>query len=134
MTSAMAHHAGLGGGAVPASNVLNFGRPVLGRTKHGLPNATSRKPRPVRRSPTIPPGTAFFWLLRPDASYLVVSLQDNKLGNRSERHISSPVRGHELNPAYRLSFDSNNIRILSDQGPRRAGKISLAKPDNVFRT
>jgi hypothetical protein len=45
----------------------------------------------------------------------------------------SPVRGHELNPAYRSSFDTNNVKIHSAQGFRQAGNISLAKPDNVFR-
>jgi len=77
---------------------------------------------------------AFLLAILEVASYLVVvHLYDNKLGNKSERHLYSSIRGHQLNPDYSRSFDTGNARIHSSQGFRRDGTVSVAKPDDTFR-
>lgn len=66
-------------------------------------------------------------------AYAIVSSFDNKLGNASQRHLYSPVRGHELNPTYHRQFDTGGVRIHSSQGFRRDGWISKAKPADTLR-
>ena len=64
---------------------------------------------------------------------LVIKAYDNDLGNSSQRHLYSAVRGHELNPGYRRAFDTGGRLIHSAQGFRRDGLIEMAKPAGVFR-
>ena len=72
-------------------------------------------------------------LLFEGAAFLVVKAYDNELGNSSQRHLYSAVRGHELNPGYRRDFDTGGRLIHSAQGFRRDGLIEMPKPDGVFR-
>jgi hypothetical protein len=72
-------------------------------------------------------------LLFEGAALLVVKAYDNDLGNSSQRHLYSAVRGHELNPGYRRDFDTGGRLIHSAQGFRRDGLIEMAKPAGVFR-
>jgi hypothetical protein len=72
-------------------------------------------------------------LLFEGAAGLVVKAYDNDLGNSSQRHLYSAVRGHELNPGYRRTFDTGGRLIHSAQGFRRDGLIEMAKPAGVFR-
>ncbi|MGH6942646.1 MAG: SGNH/GDSL hydrolase family protein [Geminicoccaceae bacterium] len=66
-------------------------------------------------------------------SYVVVVGSDNSLGDRSQRHLFSAIRGHELNPDYRRPFDTGNVKIHSDQGFRRDRLIEKEKPAGTFR-
>jgi hypothetical protein len=66
-------------------------------------------------------------------SYLLVTRLDNQLGNGSQRHVYSPLRGHEVNPGYRRGFDTAGVKIHSDQGFRRDGAVARAKPAGTFR-
>jgi hypothetical protein len=72
-------------------------------------------------------------LLFEAAAFVVVKAYDNGLGNSSQRHLYSAVRGHELNPSYRRDFDTGGRLIHSAQGFRRDGLIEMAKPAGVFR-
>ena len=72
-------------------------------------------------------------LLFEAAAFVVVKAYDNDLGNSSQRHLYSAVRGHELNPSYRRNFDTGGRLIHSAQGFRRDGLIDMAKPAGVFR-
>jgi hypothetical protein len=72
-------------------------------------------------------------LLFEAAAFVVVKAYDNDLGNSSQRHLYSAVRGHELNPSYRRDFDTGGRLIHSAQGFRRDGLIEMAKPAGVFR-
>jgi lysophospholipase L1-like esterase len=72
-------------------------------------------------------------LLVEGAGYLIVRGYDNDLGNRSQRHLYSAIRGHELNPDYRRDFDTGGRLIHSPQGFRRDGLIEQAKPEGTFR-
>jgi hypothetical protein len=72
-------------------------------------------------------------LLFEGAAFLTVKAYDNELGNGSQRHLYSAIRGHELNPGYRRDFDTGGQLIHSAQGFRRDGLIEMAKPANVFR-
>lgn len=72
-------------------------------------------------------------LLVEGAGYLIVRVYDNDLGNRSQRHLYSAIRGHELNPDYRRAFDTGGRPIHSAQGFRRDGLIEQAKPEGTFR-
>jgi hypothetical protein len=72
-------------------------------------------------------------LLFEGAAFLAVQAYDNELGNSSQRHLYSAVRGHELNPNYRRDFDTSGRLIHSAQGFRRDGLIEMAKPAGVFR-
>jgi lysophospholipase L1-like esterase len=72
-------------------------------------------------------------LLFEGAAGLVVKAYDNDLGNSSQRHLYSAVRGHELNPSYRRAFDTGGLPIHSAQGFRRDDLIEMAKPAGVFR-
>ncbi|MGH6898902.1 MAG: SGNH/GDSL hydrolase family protein, partial [Geminicoccaceae bacterium] len=72
-------------------------------------------------------------LLVEGAGYLIVSAYDNDLGNRSQRHLYSAIRGHELNPSYRRAFDTGGRLIHSAQGFRRDGPIEKEKPAGTFR-
>jgi lysophospholipase L1-like esterase len=72
-------------------------------------------------------------LLFEAAAFVVVKAYDNDLGNSSQRHLYSAVRGHELNPGYRRDFDTGGRLIHSAQGFRRDGLIEMAKPAGVFR-
>ena len=72
-------------------------------------------------------------LLFEGAAFLAVKAYDNELGNGSQRHLYSAIRGHELNPGYRRDFDTGGQLIHSAQGFRRDGLIEMAKPANVFR-
>jgi hypothetical protein len=72
-------------------------------------------------------------LLFEGAAGLVVKAYDNDLGNSSQRHLYSAVRGHELNPSYRRAFDTGGRPIHSTQGFRRDRLIEMAKPDGVYR-
>lgn len=68
------------------------------------------------------------------ASYIVVAkLYDNSLGNQSERHLYSSIRGHQLNPTYRRVGDTENTRIHSSQGFRRDELVILEKPSDTIR-
>ena len=66
-------------------------------------------------------------------AYLTVKAYDNDLGNRSQRHLYSAIRGHELNPSYQRDFDTGGRRIHSAQGFRRDGLIEQNKPAGTFR-
>lgn len=66
-------------------------------------------------------------------AYLTVKAFDNDLGNRSQRHLYSAIRGHELNPSYRRDFDTGGRLIHSAQGFRRDGLIAQDKPSDTFR-
>jgi hypothetical protein len=72
-------------------------------------------------------------LLFEAAAFVVIKAYDNSLGNSSQRHLYSAVRGHELNPDYRRDFDTGGRLIHSAQGFRRDGLIEMAKPSDVFR-
>jgi hypothetical protein len=72
-------------------------------------------------------------LLVEGAGYLIVRICDNDLGNGSQRHLYSAIRGHELNPDYRRAFDTGGRQIHSAHGFRRDGLIELAKPEGTFR-
>lgn len=72
-------------------------------------------------------------LLFEGAAFLMVKAYDNDLGNSSQRHLYSAIRGHELNPNYRRAFDTGGRLIHSAQGFRRDGLIEPAKPAGVFR-
>ncbi len=72
-------------------------------------------------------------LLFEGAAFLLVKAYDNELGNSSQRHLYSAVRGHELNPGYQRAFDTGSHLIHSAQGFRRDDLIELAKPAGVFR-
>jgi hypothetical protein len=72
-------------------------------------------------------------LLFEGAAGLVVKAYDNDLGNSSQRHLYSAVRGHELNPSYQRAFDTGGRPIHSAQGFRRDDLIEMAKPAGVFR-
>ena len=76
---------------------------------------------------------AILALLFEGAAILVIKAYDNDLGNSSQRHLYSAVRGHELNPTYRRTFDTGGRLIHSAQGFRRDGLIEMAKPAGVFR-
>ena len=65
-------------------------------------------------------------LLFEAAAFLVVKAYDNDLGNSSQRHLYSAVRGHELNPSYRRNFDTGGRLIHSAQGFRRDEGIAIA--------
>ena len=68
------------------------------------------------------------------ASYFVVAvLRDQTLGDLAERHVYSPIRGHELNPLYRRDSDADRVKLHSSQGFRRDSVVTKDKPDNVFR-
>lgn len=72
-------------------------------------------------------------LLFEGAAFLTVKAYDNELGNSSQRHLYSAIRGHELNPSYRRTFDTSGRFIHSAQGFRRDGLIEKPKPAGVFR-
>jgi lysophospholipase L1-like esterase len=72
-------------------------------------------------------------LMLEGAAWVVVTWSDHALGNRSERFLFSPIRGHELNPEYRRAYDTQNRKIHSPQGFRRDGVVSVAKPPGTFR-
>ena len=72
-------------------------------------------------------------LLFEGAAFLLVKAYDNELGNSSQRHLYSAVRGHELNPGYQRAFDTGGHLIHSAQGFRRDDLIEMAKPAGVFR-
>jgi len=72
-------------------------------------------------------------LLLEGLSFLTVKAYDNELGNASQRHLYSAIRGHQLNPDYRRAFDTGGQLIHSAQGFRRDGLIEMAKPAGVFR-
>ena len=74
-----------------------------------------------------------FLLIEALSYYLVVKVFDNALGNGSERHLYSSIRGHELNPEYTRDFDTGGERIHSDQGLRRDTLVEVPKPDDVYR-
>jgi lysophospholipase L1-like esterase len=72
-------------------------------------------------------------LLVEGGAYLTVKAFDNELGNQSQRHLYSAIRGHELNPSYRRAFDTGGRRIHSAQGFRRDAPIEKQKPAGTFR-
>jgi hypothetical protein len=72
-------------------------------------------------------------LLFEGSAFLTVRAYDNELGNGSQRHLYSAIRGHELSPGYRRAFDTGGRLIHSAQGFRRDGLIEMAKPAGVFR-
>ena len=65
--------------------------------------------------------------------YVVVHVYDSALGNRSERHLYSSIRGHQLNPGYQRQFDTGGQRIHSDQGFRRDTLVEVPKADDTYR-
>ncbi|MEM7405096.1 MAG: hypothetical protein AAF458_07365 [Pseudomonadota bacterium] len=75
----------------------------------------------------------FLVALLEGASYAVLTVWDNELGDASERHRYNPVRGHELNPVYRREFDTAGREIHSAQGFRRDELVSVRKPAGTFR-
>jgi hypothetical protein len=72
-------------------------------------------------------------LLVEGAGYIVVRAYDNELGDSSQRHLYSAIRGHELNPGYRRDFDTGGRLIHSPQGFRRDGLIEKEKPAGTLR-
>jgi hypothetical protein len=74
-------------------------------------------------------------LLEAASYFIVVVLRDQALGDLAERHVYSPLRGHELNPRYRPRSDSDadGVQLHSSQGFRRDSLVTKHKPDNVFR-
>jgi hypothetical protein len=72
-------------------------------------------------------------LLVEGAGYIVVRVYDNDLGDSSQRHLYSAIRGHELNPGYRRDFDTGERLVHSAQGFRRDGLIEKEKPAGTLR-
>jgi lysophospholipase L1-like esterase len=87
----------------------------------------------VRKGLIVPLYVLGLALLVEGGAYLTVKAYDNGLGNESQRHLYSAVRGHELNPGYRRAFDTKGRRIHSEQGFRRDGPIEKPKPAGTFR-
>ena len=59
---------------------------------------------------------AILALLFEGAAMLVIKAYDNDLGNSSQRHLYSAVRGRELNPTYRRTFDMGGRPIYLARG------------------
>jgi hypothetical protein len=59
---------------------------------------------------------AILALLFEGAAMLVIKAYDNDLGNRSQRHLYSAVRGHELNPTYRAADGRPAIHSAQGSG------------------
>ena len=64
---------------------------------------------------------------------VVVHVFDANLGGKAERHLYSPIRGHQLNPDYRRRGDTDGQLLHSEQGFRRDALVSKAKPEDTFR-
>ncbi len=76
----------------------------------------------------------FLALCAEGVAYVIVTgYFDNDFGRRAERHLYSPLRGHQLNAEYQRRDDTENHLIHSAQGFRRDAPVALEKPAGTFR-